>query len=587
MSGYEYLIKLKDYASSGLRKIAESAGVTDNKLKKVKQTSGGLKNRMNDLKRSLIGVFSIALLSSFVNKTIEARSEFERFDAVLSNTFQDEAIGKAALNLLTNFAEQTPFQLNELTDSFVKLVNRGFAPTRDELTKLGDLASSQGKSFGQLTEAILDAETNEFERLKEFGIKAKKSGDQVTLSFKGISKTVSASGGAIRDAILEFGGMKGVAGSMEVISKTLGGRISNLQDQWWSFLVAVGGQGGDIFGVFIDLASNGLAFLTKYLPHIAMWFKILWETLAPAVNAVAQFIQELNGFKTTEQMLQSFGSVMLKVLMVVDLLATGIVTLIDWLGPFAEIIAVVKTVWSVLNIVMAASPLTWIVAGIIAIVAAIGFVTKYTKGWGDTFKFTTEGMKLLIETFALFVKAQFTAVINTVMIALSYIQKGWYKFKEAVGMGNSSENQQMIKDISDTIEQRKKAIVDGYKEAAQKGKEAAKAFGITIDTDAIKKDFKNLKDKFKGIGKIDNDTSAYDNYLKKRKLNETKDKIAGDTIVSGGKKHTNINITIHKLQDDTKIYVSQSEKGLNKLGEKTQEMLLRAVNSVNQMQTSK
>ena len=58
-----------------------------------------------------------------------------------------------------------------------------------------------------------------------------------------------------------------------------------------------------------------------------------------------------------------------------------------------------------------------------------------------------------------------------------------------------------------------------------------------------------------------------------------------DSIVSGGSKMTHITINIQKLQDDTKIYVESTEKGLNNLGEKVQEMLLRAVNSVNQMQT--
>ena len=48
---------------------------------------------------------------------------------------------------------------------------------------------------------------------------------------------------------------------------------------------------------------------------------------------------------------------------------------------------------------------------------------------------------------------------------------------------------------------------------------------------------------------------------------------------------THITINIQKLQDDTKIYVDSTEKGLNNLGEKVQEMILRAVNSVNQMQT--
>jgi hypothetical protein len=289
-------------------------------------------------------------------------------------------------------------------------------------------------------------------------------------------------------------------------------------------------------------------------------------------------------------MLNGFGQMMIWVLTGVDLFTTGLVTIINWLTPFADVIGLVTGAWAAFNVVLAFSPLTWIVLGIMAIVTAIGFVMKYTSGWGDNFKVTTHAMKLAISSLGLFIKANFLAVVNGIMIALEMIKRGWYRFKESVGMGVSSENQEMIKQINDSIERRKKAIVDGYKKAAQTGKEAAKAFGITIDTEAIKKDFKALKDKFNGFGKKSSDSSVYDDYLKKRKGKGKigdKGKVPGSTIVSGGKKMTHINVTIHKLQDDTKIYVQNAEKGIQNMGEKVQEQLLRSINSINQMQTSK
>lgn len=91
-----------------------------------------------------------------------------------------------------------------MTESYIKLVNRGFKPTREEIISLGDLASSQGKQFDQLTEALLDAQTGEFERLKEFGVKAKVSGDQVAFTFKGVTTTVSKTDDAIRAYVLSL-----------------------------------------------------------------------------------------------------------------------------------------------------------------------------------------------------------------------------------------------------------------------------------------------------------------------------------------------------------------------------------------------
>lgn len=592
MNAYEYLVKIKDYASSGLRKIAESAGVTDKRLHGVERRSSSLQRNLGGLKRMLITAFATVSIGLFINKTIEARSEYERFQAVLTNTFQSADVGQGALNMLTDFAAKTPFQVNELTDSFVKLVNRGFNPTYNELTKIGDLAASQGKSFGQLTEAILDAETNEFERLKEFGIKASKAGDQVSFSFKGITKTVKNNASEIRAAILEYGGMTGVSNSMAAISKTLGGRISNLKDNWWSFLVAVGGQSGGVFAGFIDLASRGIGFLTEYLPQISMYFKVLWSYIEPVGASLSNFFKQMFGFTDASSVLSGFGDTMLWNLGAVDLLTTGLVTIIDWLTPFADIIGIATGAWWLFNAAMYASPLTWIVISIMAIVVAIGFVKKYTSGWADSWQHLVKGLKLSWLTFVNYIKAQFTATVQGLMIGIDKIKLGWYKFKEAVGIGDSSENQKIIADISSGIEKRKQTIKNGYKAMIDTAKKAATEFGkmgITVDKAAMANDFNKLKSKFSGLGQKNEGSSAYDNYLKnkvaKDKANK-KSSLKPDTIVSGGHKQTNIQVTIQKLQDDTKIYVSSAEKGIDQLGEKIQEQILRAVNSINQVQTN-
>ncbi|AMA48991.1 hypothetical protein AWN65_05690 [Flavobacterium covae] len=592
---------MKDMASSSLQKVAASVGVTKNKIdgmdtsmKKVEKTSSSLGNTMSKLKSQIAAVFAVAAIWSFTNKVVDARAEYEKFNAVLTNTFQSDKVGAAALNMLTDFAAHTPFQLNELTGSFVKLVNRGFNPTMNEMTKLGDLASSQGKSFDQLTEAMLDAQTGEFERLKEFGIKASKSGDKVTLSFKGVTKEVKNNESAIRDALMQYGQMTGVAGSMEAISQTLGGKISNLGDQWNSFLVAVGGESGGIFTAVISILSAGLGFLTEYLPYISEWFNILWTMIEPVVLALGELVKAVFGFTDAGNAMQSFGDIMTWVLVGLDWLTTGLVTVIGWLMPFSDYIYAGVIAWAALNLVFAISPLGWIVMGIMAIIMAIGMIVKYTSGWGESWRHTVNGAKFLWQAYTDYVKANFNTLVNVLMIGIDKIKLGWYKFKDAVGMGDSSENQKMIAQINGDVEARKKSISDGYKKMIDSAKNAKNEFsqvGIKVDTEGIKKDFAGIKNKFNGLGQKDNSTAAYDDYLSKQKgagkdkAGAGKDKKEKDSIVSGGSKITHITINIEKLQDDTKIYVESTERGLNNLGEKVQEMLLRAVNSVNQMQT--
>ena len=154
---------------------------------------------------------------------------------------------------------------SELTDSFVRLANQGFKPTSDEMQKLGDIASSTGKDFLQLTEAIIDAQVGEFERLKEFGIRASKQGDQVTFTFKGVKTQVDFTADSIQNYILGLGELEGVQGAMIGISKTLGGQISNLGDTFDMLKVAIGERLEPVISGAISTLSSLFTSITNLL----------------------------------------------------------------------------------------------------------------------------------------------------------------------------------------------------------------------------------------------------------------------------------------------------------------------------------
>lgn len=99
---------------------------------------------------------------------LSVAGQFEKYHAVLQVATGSSEEATKAMEMMKTFAAKTPFELTELTESFIKFTNRGIKVTATELTKFGDLAASQGKSFDMLTEAVLDATSGEFERLKEF-----------------------------------------------------------------------------------------------------------------------------------------------------------------------------------------------------------------------------------------------------------------------------------------------------------------------------------------------------------------------------------------------------------------------------------
>lgn len=644
MTAYEFIINLRNQASDQLRRIAQEVGVVSNKVKQTNKDlnntnsiAKSLGNTFSGLKGKIIGIFAGIGLVGFTHQVIDARAEYEKFDAVLTNTFQNKDVGQGALAMLTDFAAKTPYQLNELTGGFIKLVNRGVYPTYMEMTKLGDLASSQGKSFDQLVEAILDAQTGEFERMKEFGIKASKDGDKVKLSFKGVTKEVANNETAIRDAILAYGGMKGVAGSMESVSKTLGGRLSNMEDQFWGFLVAVGGYGGGIIGDTLELLGNGLGFVQAHLPEIAQWFDILKGYIDAVFYSFIDMVGAIFGINDAQSALEAFTDTAIWALVITGLLSDSVTWFFNLISNNTELIygiAAAIATYTILTQALAlrVAFLTWYTG---LSTTAIILNTLVTEGWAAAQLALNIAMSANPIGLVIIVIA---ALVG--LIVYAWNRFGWFRgavlgvWEVLKGFGEMIKNYvinrftEMLKGLSG-VGQALMAFFNGdWKKAWQIGKEAAghlvgvdsakqalsdgkKAFGAfdkgwKEGHEEKKKDssgglfsdrFNNIKSQFNGLSQPKTgDASDYTNYLKKMKTGQKpggadkdkdKDKKKkGDGISSGGSKQTTFNISIQNMGTDTKIYVSSAEQIPAQLTEKIREEFLRMLNSSNQMQSS-
>ena len=212
----------------------------------------------------IAGVFAVDKLLSFGRAIIDTTANFEKMEAVLTTTLGSQSSAQIAMDQIVDFASTTPFQIDELTDSFVKLANRGFIPTENEMRALGDLASSTGKTLDQLTEAVLDAMTGENERLKEFGIIGRKNGEQITYTFKGVETQVNFTADAIKDYLVSLGDVEGVSGSMNSISLTLAGRLSNLEDNFVGLMNEMGKASKGVMVSVIDGLGNMITHLRNF-----------------------------------------------------------------------------------------------------------------------------------------------------------------------------------------------------------------------------------------------------------------------------------------------------------------------------------
>lgn len=286
---YSYTFEAVDRVSSPVRNMAGALASANSRLQTF---AGGVKDKTNklrgfgdrimSLRNIIVGSLAVGVARDLGGAVVSTMGNFERMEAVIGNTLGSDSMAKRVMSDLSGFAERTPFQVDQLTDAWVRLANQGFKPNMDEMTKLGDLASSTGKDIGMLSEAVIDAQVGEFERLKEFGIRAEKNGDKVKFTFKGISKEVDFTAGSIQDYLLSLGETQGVQGAMAKIMGTTAGMTSNFADMVTRLKLTIGEElKTEIQGIIqtgqrmVGWLVDGVKWIGANRESIGAWLKLL------------------------------------------------------------------------------------------------------------------------------------------------------------------------------------------------------------------------------------------------------------------------------------------------------------------------
>jgi hypothetical protein len=229
----EELVALLKFKSQGMAQATAFKGV----LQGIKKELSGLANAA----AIAGGALATGLGAGFTaigKGSIDAGRAFEKMQATLEVIEGSSEKAKASLDWVEDFATRTPYEVQDVTEAFVKLKGYGIDPLQGSLEAAGNAASAMGKPIMQAIEAIADAVTGENERLKEFGVKAKVAGDKVTYTWqengKEMTKSIKNDAKSIEAALKDIFG-KRFSGAMEKQSKTLDGIISNISDNFTKF----------------------------------------------------------------------------------------------------------------------------------------------------------------------------------------------------------------------------------------------------------------------------------------------------------------------------------------------------------------
>ena len=239
---------------------------------------------------AIAAVFSVGALAG-LTRTI---ATFEKLEFSLGIVFQSMDRGKQVFKDIQTLALETPFSVEQLTESVIKLRASGIEPTTAQLRLFSDTASVSADSVGTL-QAITDlfARTTsgglgleDLNRLMDRGIPVFSIFEEklglARLEVSEIGKT--AEGAAMLLDALTEGLEERFGGAAKEAAGLLANEISNLGVAWDLFLKEIGDSGAlDLLTAAIAKTSEVINWMTENIDTVSVALSGMATLVIPAV----------------------------------------------------------------------------------------------------------------------------------------------------------------------------------------------------------------------------------------------------------------------------------------------------------------
>jgi len=264
-------------------------------LDRTKKSSVGVTNALKMVGGALAGIG----FTKAIGSTIQTIRTFEDLEATLTAITGSAETAAMSFSLIRDFTSQTTFQLENVAQAFISLLQAGVTPTSEALQDFGNLAAAFGKDISQVAQATFRAVTGEMEMLKQFNVVARLEGDKVRATFNGVTTEFDRNGKAIAEYLQSIG-RENFSTALEDRANTLSGAISNASDGLAEFQVAIG-EGG-LKDTLINLAREFRVVIDQARPlgvligkTLAGAFTVIGKTILFALANLKVFIAALSG----------------------------------------------------------------------------------------------------------------------------------------------------------------------------------------------------------------------------------------------------------------------------------------------------
>lgn len=267
------VLKLKDEftktiktASSATLSFEQKVKLTNNSLKKMKATANdAFKSTIKNAAKAGAAIAGIGAGIGF-----KEAMDLQGYRVQLETAVKDTQKAARIMSYSIKLANQTPFEGKTMVEAATKFEQMGMSAEK-WLVATGNMAAGTNKDIIQATEAIIDAQMGEMERLKEFGIKKEHIVEYANRRMNGIqilnNQNQIVNEQKFQEALLGLMEER-YAGGMEKQSKTAKGAWSTITGITKSALANIMGitqDGSTRAGSAIDIATQKMNELGEKL----------------------------------------------------------------------------------------------------------------------------------------------------------------------------------------------------------------------------------------------------------------------------------------------------------------------------------
>ncbi|MCX8018937.1 MAG: tape measure protein [Chitinophagaceae bacterium] len=511
----------------------------ENQVRKLETLNGSWLG--NKLKQAFAGIPPIltnpvtlvgAGLGISIRKGMEAEMQKMNITTMLSG---DAAAAEQLFKDITKYAVKTPYEKTTLIEAQKMMMSFGMSADESfaRLKQLGDIAlgdaqkmntlslalgklmstgRAQGDEINMMIEAgfnplqIISEKTGEsMESLRDRMQKGKLSAQEVATAFE----TATSAGGRF---------YKGA----ENASNSLGGKWSNLIDSLNVMLLKIYEAVSPVITPLVEAAT----YIFEKIGRGINWFITGLKTARPVVWGIVTAITAL----TT-------GLIAYRSAIMLTTLAKTRLTLAVWKS----------------NLAFLFSPVGWITASIVVLIAVIGYLILKFKNWGSVW---TKLMNLLKASWDVF---KYSFIISWLWVqdkflsGIEIMKKGWYKLKSLWDKKGAEEGLEVLKKESEERKREMEEVKMNLSESAKQVQGNVNIFsGLEKNNKSLKDVINETKEKL-GVSPKKNITNAAEQIgllHPKEKLSSTeknKKSAMANNIVTGGTKNTVIHIRFNNM----------------------------------------